>query len=213
MPSYLSDYPHCADRQEERFVFAVNSFLKQTFNDAELIIIADGCEKTEKLYRKYFVNDRVKFDMVNKGEYFDGCVRNRGLEIASGEWIVYLDADDFIGKNHLQIINDSLKTEDNIDWFYYDDFYYIYKNQYTRANLFKKRAVQIKGKMRIGTCSFGHKRALPVKWTTGYGHDHEFVKELMKYTGKKINTPEYFICHQPGLPIFDLDVKDLIILS
>ena len=39
---------------DKKFVRAVNSFLKQTHEDKELIIVSDGCQITNKLYEEHY---------------------------------------------------------------------------------------------------------------------------------------------------------------
>src|ERR1035437_8414087 len=204
MPSCLSPYPHCADRQEERFVFAVQSFLKQSYNNSELIIVSDGCEKTNKIYERDFSdNPRIKIYSTNKQSYFSGNLRNLGIEKAQGDLICYLDADDFIGENHLKLFAENY--DQKCDFCYYDD--YLFVSFSYGANKFYRRSTKISGKMRFGTSSIVHKKT-DVVWRDGYGHDHQFIKDMVEkgYPYKKIKTPEYFVCHFPdGKECFNLD--------
>jgi len=70
---------------------AIESVLAQTFPDLELIIIDDGStDQTPEIIAAY--SDRAKIRrQKNKGV---AAARNRGLSIASGEIIAFLDADD-----------------------------------------------------------------------------------------------------------------------
>jgi glycosyltransferase involved in cell wall biosynthesis len=54
MASYLGDYPGRATNPEQKFIRAVKSFLTQTYENKELIIVADGCDTTERLYQYNF---------------------------------------------------------------------------------------------------------------------------------------------------------------
>jgi len=191
MSSFLSDYPKCANRREDRFRFAVRSFLKQENKNSELIIISDGCGITETIWNNEFRNEsRIIFDRVPRHKEFSGTPRNHGISIANGSLICYLDSDDFIGPSHLSIIIDNFTAD--IDWCFYDDYCFV------GHNIFKKRNVNIK-EMRIGTCSICHKKEIDVKWEDGYGHDHNFIKKMLEkeYVYKKISTPQYFVCHVP----------------
>ena len=70
----------------------VSSVLSQTFSDFELIIIDDGC--TDKTLRivNHFSDSRLKvYSYPNAGL---SASRNRGIRIASGAFISFLDADD-----------------------------------------------------------------------------------------------------------------------
>jgi len=68
----------------------LDSVKQQTFTDYELILICDKCEdNTEEIAREYT-------DKVIVTEYGnDGMSRNAGLDKATGEWILFLDDDDW----------------------------------------------------------------------------------------------------------------------
>ena len=57
MASFLLPYPGSATNRDKKFVRAVNSFKKQTYQNKELIIVSDGCSLTVELYNKFFKND------------------------------------------------------------------------------------------------------------------------------------------------------------
>ena len=212
MASYLGYYPNCADKREKRFIFSVNSFLKQTFKDAELVIVSDGCYLTEKIYNEKFKDkNNIKFIKIPKTEAFSGDSRNKGIEIAVGDFLCFLDSDDFFAEYHLERLNNQI-IED-MDWAYFDDYSYV------AHNLFRKRKTGVldsKERMVIGSCSIIYKRSIPIKWGSGYGHDHVLIKKLIeKYKFVKFQIPSgYFVCHipVPG-PGFNVDKPTFGIIS
>jgi len=72
---------------------AINSLLKQTFRDFELLIIDDGSTDRTAAIISSFIDQRIKIivNPVNRGIVFS---RNRGLRSASGDFIAQFDADD-----------------------------------------------------------------------------------------------------------------------
>lgn len=83
----------------------IDSILAQTFTNFELILINDGStDNSGEICNKYAIHDyRIKiFHQANKG--LSGA-RNSGLEIAGGEWIAFVDSDDWIEPNYLETIN------------------------------------------------------------------------------------------------------------
>lgn len=198
MPSFLGEYEGCASDRENKFIRAVYSFLENSLLDKELIIIGDNCEITDRLLQDYFKHElsigRIKFHQLKKKQkLFSGLLRSKGIELASGEYICYLDTDDILGKNHLESILNQVKSE-NLDWAYFND----YLN--TDAGLVTKK-VDLK-KDSIGTSSIIHRKDKKINWDKcdGYGHDYKFIERLIKWSSKKdkIYGGTYVICHIPN---------------
>lgn len=202
MPVYLGEYTTWGDNQGasnpiEKFVRAVNSFLAQSFKDAELIIISDGCKDAEDIYQlNWKQTPSIRFKALDKQSDFSGVVRQTGIEMAQGEIICYLDHDDKFGENHLQVISDNFDTS-KYDWVYYDD-YTVHNTEFT--DLRKRDNIIALG--RIGTSSIAHKRSLNVVWGNGYGHDFKLIEDyLLHYQVHKIPAPQYYCAHVPGTDI------------
>jgi len=99
----------------------IPSVLRQTHQKFEIIIVGDHCtDNTEELIGN-IDDERVKFyNLPKRGEYpknpnyrwlVAGVVPcNKGLELASGEWIAHLDDDDEFLEDHLEVLlNHALK--------------------------------------------------------------------------------------------------------
>lgn len=191
IPSYLDHYKDGATYREQKFIRAIDSCLNQVFTDFEIIIIADGCLKTKQLYNKYYSGfEFIKLIEIGKQPAFSGMVRNRGIDSAHGKYITYLDSDDKLGRQHLQIIRANLST---YDWVWYDDYLMdrFYRPQLNRCELKYGK---------FGTSNITHKNLPEIRWNhSGYSRDDSgFVQDLMKLPNfAKIATPEYIICHQP----------------
>lgn len=81
----------------------LDSVLKQTFEDFEVIVINDGStDCSADILNEYtHADNRIKvFSQVNKGL---SEARNSGLKMATGEYICFLDADDFFHSQLLEI--------------------------------------------------------------------------------------------------------------
>jgi len=197
MASFLN-LPNKTD-QGRKFIRAVKSFINQTYKDKELIIVADGCQQTVELYHQNFTSyDNIKLIPIPKQPPYSGEMRNVAFEEITGEIVTYLDSDDVIGKNHLQIIKDQFDTN-KLDWVYYDDLMILNK-EFTKTYT---RIVEPRYGS-IGTSSITHKNPKFLKygdklqWPLGYGHDFLYVMKLnaMGYRFKKLDKmPEYIVCH------------------
>lgn len=81
----------------------VESLLSQTYSNIEIILINDGSKDTssEVCHRLSDLHeDKIKvIDQENKGV---SAARNAGLDIASGEYIAFVDADDWVSEDYLE---------------------------------------------------------------------------------------------------------------
>lgn len=101
----------------EYLVRAVNSVLNQTYQNLEVIIIDDA--STEKNYENlelFFKDPRVKIircqinmKKLHNVSAAQGMTRNAGIQIAKGDFIGFLDDDDFFFPNKLEIEIDILQ--------------------------------------------------------------------------------------------------------
>ena len=92
----------------------VLSLIEGSYNNIELIIINDGSVDNtgkiiEKLARK---DDRIRiFSQLNNGV---SAARNKGIEFAKGEYIAFVDSDDYVQKDYISDLYKTL-TECNSD--------------------------------------------------------------------------------------------------
>ena len=91
---------------------SVGSVLRQTFEDWELILIDDGSsDSSSEICRKYSESDkRIKF--ISKANTGVSDTRNAGIAAARGEYIVFLDADDYLSENCLEASEAALDGND-----------------------------------------------------------------------------------------------------
>lgn len=82
----------------------LNSILNQTLTDIEIIIVDDGSSDNScKIIQNFANNDNriiTIFNSVSSGN--SGIPRNQGLHYANGEYICFVDADDYIDKTMLE---------------------------------------------------------------------------------------------------------------
>ncbi len=90
--------------QTERYVEdCLRSVLKQTLQDFEIICILDGGNDGSKEVVKRLMQEDSRISLhVNKQNLGPGASRNRGLALAKGEYIYFLDSDDMILTETLQ---------------------------------------------------------------------------------------------------------------
>lgn len=88
----------------------IESVIMQTYQNWELIMVDDGSEDNSLtiLYEYEKQDSRIKvIHQDNKGP---GNARNKGINHATGDYIVFVDSDDRIDENYFSLL--SKKTED-----------------------------------------------------------------------------------------------------
>jgi len=111
------------------------SILRQSFTDFELLLINDGStDRSGEICDKFaIIDNRVKVFHKNNGGV--SSARNLGIENAKGDWITFIDADDFISSNFLTCFFNY--KNDNFDLIiqgmsFYPSNKLVYKFEYER---------------------------------------------------------------------------------
>ena len=102
----------------EKFLHrCIDSILIQKVPDFELILVNDGSvDNSGEICDNYAKQDsRIKvFHKKNEGV---SVARNLGLENAQGEWILFVDADDWVASDYLETINENIEENKDADLF------------------------------------------------------------------------------------------------
>ncbi len=104
----------------ERFLErCIESLLKQTIEDLEIILVDDGSEdKSSQICDEYLKKDR-RIKVIHKKNEGLGLARNSGMKIARGEYITFVDSDDYVEKNIYQLMLKKIKKTDSDTCFCY----------------------------------------------------------------------------------------------
>jgi len=91
---------------------ALLSLRKQTYKNLDIIVINDG--STDGLDFDYIKNIIPNVRYYNKQNEGLGLTRNLGIELAKGNYIFFLDADDTLPPNAIKILRDTINDMDFI---------------------------------------------------------------------------------------------------
>ncbi len=100
----------------------IDSIIRSTYNNWELLLINDGstdlsggiCDMRSHEDQRIHV-----FHQKNRGV---SAARNLGIENATGNWLVFVDSDDFIAPNMLERLSETIDANENTDLFFTDFF-------------------------------------------------------------------------------------------
>jgi glycosyltransferase involved in cell wall biosynthesis len=177
---------------------AIESVLNQTMNDYELIIIDDGStDHSHEVIHKYSTsNDNIiTIFQHNKGL---NVTNNIALRKARGQYIIRLDADDWLDVHALQLLSGVLENNSDIGMVF-PDYYYVDSSgklmETVRRHNFDE--VSLLDQPAHGACTMIRTRCL--KEIGGY--DEEFrrqdgyelwIRFIQHYKVKNVNLPLFY---------------------
>ncbi len=91
----------------------LDSIINQTLKDIEIIVVNDGSpDNSQKIIDEYKKKDKRIVSLIkeNGGQ---GSARNLGLKKASGEYIAYIDSDDWLDSNMLERLYEKAVMKDS----------------------------------------------------------------------------------------------------
>lgn len=101
---------------EKYISMCIDSILAQTFKDFELLLINDGSsDKSGSICEEYAKKDS-RIRVFHKSNGGASSARNLGLEKALGEWVTFVDADDYLGPTMYESIFTAIDDNKNVDY-------------------------------------------------------------------------------------------------
>ena len=107
---------------ENYIVKCITSILNQNYYNYEIIVVNDGSTDDTVKILENIKNNKIK--IINKKNGGLSSARNEGLRHVTGDYIWFVDGDDYIEKNALEILYNTLKDEmfDIISLKYYKEY-------------------------------------------------------------------------------------------
>lgn len=110
--------------KEKNILNTIASITAQSYNDYEIIVVDDGSTDNSMSLVENLNDKRIKiFKKQNGGP---ASARNCGVRLASGDWLLFLDADDTLEPGALNLAAQNIRKHPFIDVFTYN--LYVEKN-------------------------------------------------------------------------------------
>lgn len=88
----------------------INSIINQTYKNLEIILVDDGSpDNCPNMIEEYARNDK-RIKIIHKENGGLSSARNAGLEIATGDYISFVDSDDYVRRDYIEILLNNLKN-------------------------------------------------------------------------------------------------------
>lgn len=92
----------------------VNSIINQTYNNIEIILVNDGSKDNSLGLCKYLSSKYENVKYINQDNSGPSDARNAGIDVSSGEFIQFVDADDYIDSDMVSTLVNK-KIDNNSD--------------------------------------------------------------------------------------------------
>lgn len=99
---------------EKTLTRCIEAVLKQTYSNLEIILINDGSKDSSKNICEEFAKNDNRIVLINKENEGVGRARNVGLEKATGDFITFVDSDDYLENNAIEVLYRAL-VENKVD--------------------------------------------------------------------------------------------------
>lgn len=90
----------------------LESVAGQSFSDYEVVCVDDGSTDDSYGIAKGYVDAQEHWQLIHQENHGLGGARNTGLKHASGDYVLFLDSDDRLRPDSLQILSENLENED-----------------------------------------------------------------------------------------------------
>ena len=174
-----------------------DSILAQTYTNIEIILIDDGSTDASPHICNEYANKDNRIKVVHKKNGGQSEARNQGIDICKGDYISFVDSDDWVEPTYIEELLDPIKKEDadisicqlkRTSFFEKIDTpqekHYQYYTPYDAIRrLFVQKEVSF-----IGPVCKIYKRSLfeTVRFPVGKFHEDEFIMHILFSYAKKI---------------------------
>lgn len=80
----------------------IRSVMEQTHTELEIIVINDGSKDNSLDILKKLAEEDARIKLISQKNAGVAAARNKGLDIASGEYLTFIDGDDYISQNYIE---------------------------------------------------------------------------------------------------------------
>ena len=99
---------------EEYLEECLESIRKQTYQNIEVILVNDGSTDASKETCERYCEKDSRFKLINQENQGLSAARNRGVKESIGKYIMFVDSDDVINTNVLEVLLPYMKTDVDI---------------------------------------------------------------------------------------------------
>lgn len=185
----------------------LDSLLNQTFDDYQIIVVNDGStDRTDEIIQQKYLDKVVYIDKKTNSGLSD--TRNVGMKFATGEYIIFVDGDDYVNNSCIQKIRSIIKSHRDVDVVYVGHIeerngeqkqfkgFQSVCNQVWRADVFLKSELGQRS-FPVPACFAVYRRQFLIennlRFTTGIYHEDELWSAEVALKAQQVLTAD--ICY------------------
>lgn len=173
----------------------IESILNQTYKDFELILVNDGSTDESKLICNEYLKKNNNIKVLNQENRGVSSARNKGISIATGNFLCFVDSDDKIDKSYLENLIE-LQKKYNADIVEVATCY-MQKNKLKRKSKYKEEvltAIQMMSRLYseegingvlITNKLFNKQLFKKIRFEEGHKNEDEFIIHKLIYESKE----------------------------
>lgn len=90
----------------------IKSVICQDFNDFEIVIVDDGSDDDSlNMVKNFLFNESIPYIIESQKNSGVSSARNRGIKLSNGEYIIFMDDDDYISPKHISNLYNKIIDE------------------------------------------------------------------------------------------------------
>ena len=169
---------------EKYILKCLNSLKQQSYSNIEVIIVNDGStDNTKTICQDYIIYDK-RFHLINTQHMGVSHARNVGIKLSKGQFILFVDGDDFVSYDYVETLVRSIKVY-NVD-LVCTDYYTVENNEIDYGFSNKKTEILDNTEVldNIAAINLLHND----KYFRGYLWNKIFVKQIIIANNLTFNT-------------------------
>ena len=138
------------------------SILNQSYQNFQVILVNDGStDNSLSVINKYREDERIQ--IINKQNGGLSSARNAGLECVSGDYVMYVDGDDWLESNALQTLSERINKMEDVDM-----LMFAYNKTFESGDKEKVSYDFLEGKIVDGQTFFENSNYKVTAWSKAY---------------------------------------------
>ena len=97
----------------ENFIdVCISSLIKQSYSNIEIILVDDGSTDSSSMLCDKWATEDARIKVIHQTNGGLSAARNSGLDIATGDYICFVDSDDFVMEDYVKCMVDAIEETD-----------------------------------------------------------------------------------------------------